>query len=166
MYTLLDNNVDYKATNSNGLNAIHVAAQGDQAATLYLFKQMGIDPNEPDNLGSTALHWSIYALSEVSLSYLLAMNIDVNAQDHQGMTALHLAVKNLEELGSTRIIKALIYKGADPSISDSCGHLPVDLLNDMDDQDPMYLETKLLLGQENNQNNFNCIHMTPSVKKV
>lgn len=64
--------------NYNGLNMMHVAAQGDQAAPLYLFKMIGININEVDFRGSTPLHWACYSMSEVSLQYLLAWATDIN----------------------------------------------------------------------------------------
>ena len=61
VYTLIENGADIKALNSNGLNMLHVAAQGDQAPPLYLFKMMGLSINSVDNRGSTPLHWACYS---------------------------------------------------------------------------------------------------------
>ena len=51
---------------------MHVAAQGDCAATLYYFKEKGVNIDKQDSRGSTPLHWACYSNSEVALSYLLA----------------------------------------------------------------------------------------------
>jgi ankyrin repeat protein len=67
------------ALNVYGLNMVHVAAQGDSAATLYLFWQLGVPISEKDKRGSTPLHWACYSQSEVALSYLLAWKPDLNA---------------------------------------------------------------------------------------
>ena len=59
-YTLIDNNADIFATNENELNMLHVASQGDSAATLYLFWLLGLDINSKDNTGGTPLIWASY----------------------------------------------------------------------------------------------------------
>ena len=51
---------------------IHVAAQGDAAASLYLFRRLKVEINLQDERGSTPLHWACYSNSEIALSYLLA----------------------------------------------------------------------------------------------
>lgn len=72
---------DVHAENFFGLNMVHVAAQGDQATTLYFFKSIGIDINKQDKRGSTPLHWACYSQSEIALTYLLAWSPDLNKQD-------------------------------------------------------------------------------------
>jgi palmitoyltransferase ZDHHC13/17 len=44
--TLIAYGADMHAENFFGLNMVHVAAQGDQATTLYFFKTQGIDINK------------------------------------------------------------------------------------------------------------------------
>ena len=39
---------------------------------------------------------------------------------------MHLAVKSVEKLGSTRPVRALLMKGANPKIKDNKGNLPID----------------------------------------
>lgn len=72
---------------------MHVAAQGDSASSLYLFKELGLDINAADKRGSTALHWACFRQSEIALGYLLAWAPDLNKQDIEGLTPLHLAVR-------------------------------------------------------------------------
>jgi len=42
---LMDNGADPHAENFFGLNMLHVAAQGDSAASLYYFKRLKVDIN-------------------------------------------------------------------------------------------------------------------------
>ena len=56
----------------------------------------------------------------------------MNNQDIKGLTPLHLAVKRSEEIRTTRSIRALLLKGAEPSIEDSKGALPQDFLKEFD----------------------------------
>ena len=79
IYTLLRFGANKDAINFFGLNMVHVAAQGDSASSLYLFKELGVDISARDKRGSTPLHWACYSQSEVALSYLLAWQPDLNA---------------------------------------------------------------------------------------
>ena len=72
IYTLIYNSADINLLNNNGLNMLHVAAQGDCVPPLYLFKMLGMNLNEQDNRGSTPLHWACYSQSEKAQAYLLA----------------------------------------------------------------------------------------------
>lgn len=60
-YTLIENQADIHALNSNHLNMLHVAVQGDCAAPLYLFKMLDLDLNAIDKRGSTPLLWACYS---------------------------------------------------------------------------------------------------------
>ena len=74
IYTLIENKADINVKNANGLNMMHVAAQGDSAPPLYHFRMLGVDQNSTDSRGSTPLHWACYSQSETALAYLLAWN--------------------------------------------------------------------------------------------
>jgi hypothetical protein len=56
------------------------------------------------------------------------------------MTPLHLAVRTSEEILTTRPIRALLIKGANPRIRDFNGNLPEDHLKDFDMEVPMMYE--------------------------
>ena len=45
IYTLIYNSADIEMLNNNGLNMLHVAAQGDSVPPLYLFKMLGMSLN-------------------------------------------------------------------------------------------------------------------------
>lgn len=114
---LMRQGADPTITNRQGINMLHVAAQGDQPASLYYFhKVVGLDVDSRDKRKSTALHWAAFSGAELSLSYLVAWNPNLNAQDTKGLTPLHLAVKSSEDLRSTKAIKQLLIKGADKNI--------------------------------------------------
>lgn len=96
---------------------------------------MGLNLDEPDKRGSTPLLWACYSQSETALTYLLAWNPNVNAQDKEGYTALHLAVRTVEQLESTRPIRALLMKGANPNIKDKNGYIPMDHVEEFKNDD-------------------------------
>lgn len=84
---------DYKAVNNNGLNVIHMAAQGDQPSSLVLFKEKyKMNIQLTDNVLSGPIHWSAYMGSDISLDFLASWNLGVNNKDKDGFTPLHLAV--------------------------------------------------------------------------
>lgn len=76
--TLLRNGADKDALTATSLNMLHVAAQGDSASSLFVFKELGLDINSKDRRGSTPLHWACFRQSEVALSYLLAWGPNLN----------------------------------------------------------------------------------------
>ena len=93
---------------------------------------MGIDLNSVDERGSTPLHWASYSSSETALAYLLSYCDNVNIQDSEGYTPLHLAVKNVENLEMTRVVRALLIKGAKTDIKNNEGKNPIDLIKDIE----------------------------------
>ena len=58
--TLLRNGADKNALTATDLSMMHVAAQSDAAASLYICKELGIDLNGVDKKGSTPLHWACF----------------------------------------------------------------------------------------------------------
>jgi ankyrin repeat protein len=90
---LIELNADYNVTNDNGLNLIHMAAQGDQPETLVLFKdKYKIDLFSLDHVKSSPIHWAAYMGSDVSLDFLASWKLPLNSKDKDGFTPLHLAV--------------------------------------------------------------------------
>ena len=90
---LIENFADINLINNNGLNVIHMAAQGDQPTTMVLFKEKyKMDPQKNDNVLSSALHWAAYMGSDLSLDYLATWNLEIDKKDKDGFTPLHLAV--------------------------------------------------------------------------
>ena len=69
---LMKNGADKHAVNKQGLNMLHIAAQGNQAISLYYFKSLEMDIYSRDSRNSTPLHWACFSNSEVALNYLLA----------------------------------------------------------------------------------------------
>lgn len=58
---LLNLGADPNVINKHRINMLHVAAQGDQPASLAFFKKMNLDVNAKDAKESTPLHWACYA---------------------------------------------------------------------------------------------------------
>jgi ankyrin repeat protein len=79
--SLLQAGANFHALTATKLNMMHVAAQNDQAASLYIFKELGLDIDAEDHKGATAVDWAVHKGMEVALSYLLAWGPDLEHQD-------------------------------------------------------------------------------------
>jgi hypothetical protein len=117
---------DVFAENNFSLNALHVAAQGNQPPAIVYFLNKNFDINSRDRVRSTPLHWACYAGAENAVSYLIAYNADPNLQDMDGYSPLHLAIKSAESIKSSRIVKQLLFSGADRNLLNCEGLKPMD----------------------------------------
>lgn len=90
---LIENGAELTIRNNNGLNVMHMAAQGDQPNALVYFKEKyDMKINSLDHVMSTPLHWACYMGSESAVDYLISWKADINIKDKDGFTPLHLAV--------------------------------------------------------------------------
>ena len=89
---LIELGAEINVSNSSGLNALHLAAQGNHPNIIvYLIEKCGFDINSKDINGSNALHWGINMNSRQAVDYLVYYNIDINAKDKDGETPLGIA---------------------------------------------------------------------------
>ena len=128
---LAESGAEMSITTASGVNALHMAAQGNSAIGLNMLLhdyEKSFDLNEPDNSGATSLIWAAFCGSEISLAFLLAQpGIEVNCQNHKGETALHLALQSTNAQKPGNIVKRLMLKGADLTIRDNKGRTPIEL---------------------------------------
>ena len=113
---------------------LHVSAQGDQPYSLTFFREKGLSINSLDYEQSTPLHWACFAGSDTAIYYLQSWGRKVNAQDNVGNTPLHLAVRSADHFPNTRSIKELLIKGASRSITEENGLKPIDLVDEIEDE--------------------------------
>ena len=132
---LMRNKADHKVRTSEGINMLHVAAQGDQAYSLTYFKSIGMSIFAKDKERSTPLHWACCAGSDTASYYLQSWGVDVNAKDFLGYTPLHLAVRYSARFPNTRAIKELLIKGADRDAVELSGLKPIDLVESLEDNE-------------------------------
>lgn len=122
---LINYGADINMINNNGLNVLHLAAQGNQSTPLYYFiHKYKMNINTIDKLGNTPLHWACFYNNDKSLNFLLLCDeININIKNKSGFTALHFSV-----LGNNiNAIKKLILAGADISIKNNNNETCLDL---------------------------------------
>ncbi|KAI9024033.1 ankyrin repeat-containing domain protein [Hyaloraphidium curvatum] len=113
---------DPKLVDSQGYNALHLAAHGAHYfVILYLVMCGGMDLDSLDQMGRTALMWIAYmGISQECLDLVLKLNPDVNRQDSTGLSALHWAVCTSHFSMAQSLLKA----GADVRLRDQAGKTP------------------------------------------
>jgi len=131
----MKNKADFRVKTNEGINMLHVAAQGDQAYSLTYFKEKGLSIRSKDKEKSTPLHWACCAGSDTASYYLQSWGVDVNAKDFLGYTPLHLAVRYSSRFPNTRAIKELLIKGADRDAVEKSGLKPIDLVECLEDNE-------------------------------
>ena len=94
---LISAGADIYAENEQGINVLHVAAQGDSPSSLAFFlRNSTLQITSQDKSLSTPLHWACISHAHQAVRYLLAWKAEVNATDMAGYTPLHLALRDFE----------------------------------------------------------------------
>ena len=75
---LVDHGANIHAITKNGINMLHVSAQGDQPVSLVYFLDKGLDINAQENRGSSPLHWAAFSGSELTLNYIVSYGGNVH----------------------------------------------------------------------------------------
>ncbi len=153
------------ARNKQGINMLHVGAQGDQAYSLTYFRLKGVPLHQTDDEKSTPLHWACFAGADTAIYYLLAWGADVNQRDNIGYTPLHLAVKSAEHFPNTRSIKELLIKGAKRNAVDNEGKRPIDLTDHIQYNLKLKKDIAVLLKQKKSAF-CPCCHVKQPLQKL
>ena len=103
---LIKNGANPVIKNENGLNVMHLAAQGNQVCVLLYFNLYHEFCYETlDNANSTPLHWASYSGSNEAFDFLVANDVDINSRDKDGSTPLHLAALSEKKKIASKLIK-------------------------------------------------------------
>lgn len=128
---LIKHGAELSGKNRNGMNVLHVAAQGDQPVSIGYFIEKGLDVDSLDKEGRTPMHHAAMFGCELSVCYLVSYHGFINAKDNQKQTPLHLAIKSYKENPNIDCIKKLLLNGADREIRNFIDRTPLDELNQL-----------------------------------
>ena len=114
---LINNGADVNLVNNNGLNVLHLAAQGNQATPIYYFiHKYKMNVNSTDKMGNTSLHWACFFNNDKVFNFLLLCDkININIKNKNGFTPLHFSVLSR----NIKAIKKLITSGGDITIKNN-----------------------------------------------
>jgi ankyrin repeat protein len=103
-----------------------VAKRPDCAGVMRLLLEHGADPNVRADNGRTALHFASKKRNFGAVEALVqcAATI-VDLKDDKGRTALHHAAAGADEAAQVQLVQLLLDSGADASIRDPSGKLPL-----------------------------------------
>lgn len=110
---LIKHGADLYAENKNGVNMLHVSAQGDQPVSLIYFLEKGLQIDSRDIHGRTALHHAATTGNELWIVYAVAFNAEVDARDAEQKTPLLNCCSRFSDHWNTECIKKLLLAGAD-----------------------------------------------------
>ena len=150
---LMEVGADPTITNSSGLNALHLASQGNYPNMIViLVEKYNLDVNSKDNKGNTALHWAVYKNSRQAVDYLIYYNVDINLKDNDGETALGIAISK----GNNYLVKrfnedysALINKNSEENNNNQENDIENEIENNNNQNIGLHNSSKTI------KNNFN-----------
>ena len=126
----------------NDLTVMHYAAQNYSGymSILILVKNHGFDVNVKSTIGATPLHFAIVKKEVKNVELLIRFGADVNAKDFLGQTPLHITVMRTSQdpdgfQDFKRIMKELLFNGANKSLKNDNGQTPYDLLKKIREND-------------------------------
>ena len=118
-----------------------------------LVKKYNFDVNVKDKIRATPLHFAILKKEFKNVELLIKFGADVNAQDFLGQAPIHIAVMRLSQDADSvpeykRIIKELLFNGADKTLVTQSDDTAMDLLNQISQEltEEEYNSLKVILG--------------------
>uniref|UniRef100_A0ABD2XK67 ZU5 domain-containing protein n=1 Tax=Trichogramma kaykai TaxID=54128 RepID=A0ABD2XK67_9HYME len=113
--------LDINASNSNGLNALHLASKDGHLEIVAELLKRGAKVDAATKKGNTALHIASLAGQTEVVTNLLNYGASINLQSQEGFTPLYMAAQENHE----QIVKILLNNGADINIAAEDEFTPV-----------------------------------------
>lgn len=97
------------------------------------------DVNVRDNFLATPLHFAILKQEFMNVQLLIKFGADVNAQDQMGLAPLHICIMRIGQCPDNyddykKIVKELLFSGANRTLVNEQGHTPRDMLEEIEDE--------------------------------
>lgn len=123
----------------NKLSILHLAAQqynGYMSLLVLIKENHYFNVNVRDNFKATPLHFAILKNEFMNVQLLIKFGADVNAQDQMGLAPLHICVMRIGQSPDDfedfkKIIKELLFNGANRSLTNEQGQSPRDMLEEI-----------------------------------
>ncbi|CAN0022953.1 unnamed protein product, partial [Laminaria digitata] len=128
MTRLLEHGARVNARDSEGETALLKAARNGQDSAVEVLIRAGADVNVPDSYGRTPLHFAAETLVMKSAEALLLCGARVNVRDSWGRSPLLRAASVSRDDSGAQMIDFLLRWGADESVGDVDGRIPVQVL--------------------------------------
>ncbi|XP_052898420.1 ankyrin-3-like isoform X2 [Anopheles moucheti] len=112
---------DINTCNTNGLNALHLAAKDGHYDIVNELLKRGALVDNATKKGNTALHIASLAGQKEIIQLLLQFNASVNVQSQNGFTPLYMAAQENHD----ECVNYLLAKGANPALATEDGFTPL-----------------------------------------
>jgi len=86
-------------------------------------------------------------MAEWSAIWLIGFGAKVDVVNSHGDSPLHMLLKSDSRMCSVKLVKELIFKGADKNLKNRLGQRPIDLLSNIEDA-MIAKEIKRMLGEQ------------------
>uniref|UniRef100_A0A915EPT8 Uncharacterized protein n=1 Tax=Ditylenchus dipsaci TaxID=166011 RepID=A0A915EPT8_9BILA len=117
----LKNGVDINTSNSNGLNALHLASKEGHNDVVRELIRRGATVDAATRKGNTALHIASLAGQDIIVTILVENGANVNAQSLNGFTPLYMSAQENHET----VVRYLLAHGANQALATEDGFTPL-----------------------------------------
>ncbi|KAI6215992.1 hypothetical protein M3Y94_00450400 [Aphelenchoides besseyi] len=117
----LRNGININTSNSNGLNALHLASKEGHNEVVRELIRRNADVDAATRKGNTALHIASLAGQDIIVTILVENGANVNAQSTNGFTPLYMAAQENHEA----VVRYLLAHNANQALATEDGFTPL-----------------------------------------
>ncbi|CAM4761290.1 unnamed protein product [Rotaria magnacalcarata] len=117
----LRSSIDINTSNTNGLNALHLASKEGHVNIVQELLTRAANVNATTKKGNTALHIASLAGQEEVVQLLVKYNANINCQSQNGFSPLYMAAQE----NHIEVVKFLLANGANQSLATEDGFTPL-----------------------------------------
>jgi palmitoyltransferase len=139
---LLNSGARHTIKSKYGMNVVHFAAQNNQPWPITFFReQYNVDLDDKDDDGNTPLHWACHFGSITAAEFILKWTKALNECNNAGHSPLRLAVESAISNDNTRLVRILLFAGADRNLKDKEGKIPIEVVTSAEEEGKYEQET-------------------------